>query len=156
MSLCLYLQMQTQDGPSTDDTKQVPIPTQDLWGHTTRCVGVPGDLLYSLPPPPASCKTSLWTAACPPGPGAGGYSCGPPQPANRVSVTGSHRPVASIYRVGSMQHSQRFWRLHLVSHFLDFAFIFVGPLQSFCSPLLLSIQLTFQLPHLGRMENTQA
>lgn len=46
------------------------------------------------------------------------------------------------------------WSLYLVSHLLDFSLIFVGPLQSFGSPLLLSIQLVFQLPHLvKRMQN---
>lgn len=37
---------------------------------------------------------------------------------------------------------------YLVRHFLDFALVFVSPLQSFGPPLLLSVQLTFQLPHL--------
>ena len=41
---------------------------------------------------------------------------------------------------------------YLVSHLFDFALIFVGPLQSLSSSLLLSIQLTFQLPHLREVK----
>lgn len=106
------------------------------------------DLVYSRPPPPASCRTSLWPAACLPGPGAGGCSCGPPQPANRASAAQTYSPWTPLLGSAPHKSAQGSGACYLVSHLFDFAFIFVGPLQSFSSPLLLSIQLAFQLPHL--------
>lgn len=63
-----------------------------------------------------------------------------PGPATAVSHLSTH-PDSSLY---------------LVSHLLDFSLVFVCPLQSFGSPLLLSIQLVFQLPHLGKRARIQA
>ena len=62
------------------------------------------------------------------------------------AVPGAPRPSSAPEGAGARGG---FGAPYLVRHFLDFALIFVSPLQSFGPPLLLGVQLTFQLPHLG-------
>lgn len=66
----------------------------------------------------------------------------------RTSVTETSSP--RLLLLGSALHSSTrgLAARYLVCHLFDFAFIFVGPLQSFSPSLLLGIQLIFQLPHL--------
>lgn len=66
----------------------------------------------------------------------------------RASITETSSPRLPLLGSPPYSSTRGLAARYLVSHLFDFAFIFVGPLQSLSPSLLLSIQFIFQLPHL--------